>query len=325
MTWSFSAEGRLVLVLLAHAGVDLAHRAVHLVGSRQCVLDRLALRFDSGDLLSDEVAEGLQRVHVAAQVADGVLRAVQAVHRLLDAGDAPLLVLQVAAQLVAPPIQRLHLGGGELLRVDVSVLLLAHSGELFAGRFDLPPQRIGAVLELLEWPLDVEEGGQPILELGCQVDLLAEVLEDRTDPLRVFEGAGDLGLGLLLILGEVGGAVVQALQHLRELDHPLEAPLEISQARGESIHAAGHLLDGLAELTQPIGREVGVLGEGLVAADGRLHVAEDGLHLRKILGVGSIAEQIPEHRTLLGGAARLLVAGLAARRNTLEVSLESER
>src|SRR5262249_31114097 len=115
----------------------------------------------------------------------------------------------------------------------------------------------------------------------------------------VLRGAGDLRRGPLLGLGQIRGAVVQVLQHLRKLHHPLEPPLELAQARGDGVDFAAGLLDRAVELAEPLGREVGAFRELLVAADRLLHGAEDRLHLGDFLGLGSGAKQVPEHRLLL--------------------------
>ena len=110
-----------------------------------------------------DVAERLERLHLAAHVVDGVLDAVHGADRLLDARDPALLVLHVAAVLLAAPIERLHLGHRRLVRVEQTVMLLAQAGQLLAGRVDLAADGLGIAAQQLERLLDLEERFQTVL------------------------------------------------------------------------------------------------------------------------------------------------------------------
>jgi hypothetical protein len=70
-------ERLLVVLLLAHAGIDLPHGALEMVRLGQCPLDRLAVRLERRGLLHHRVAERLERADVAAHAFDRVLDAVE--------------------------------------------------------------------------------------------------------------------------------------------------------------------------------------------------------------------------------------------------------
>jgi hypothetical protein len=295
------AQDRLVVLLLADARVDLTHRAVELVGLADRALDGLALCLERRALLRHDVAERLERLHLAADVVDGVLDAVHGADGLLDAGDAPLLVLHVAAVLLAAPVQRLHLGHRHLVRVEHAIVLLAQARHLLTGRIDLVADRLGVAAQQLERLLDLEERLEPVLERDRDVHLAAQLLEDGANALAFLNRARDLGLGLLLSLRQVLGALVEREQLRRQLGHRLETLLQAREAVDQLVHVGADLDDRFADLLDAFDRGVGALDHGIVALSLALELGENPAHL---FGDFTVLRAVPEqtledcHRSL---------------------------
>ena len=303
-------ERLLVLLLLAHAGVELAHRPLELVRLGERPVDRRALSFERRGLLDHGVAQGLQRADLALDLVDRVLDAVHPAHRLLDAGDAPLLVLERAAQIVAPAVQGLHLRRRELVLIDEPVVMLAQPRQVLARPLDLPADLLGFPPQLVEGLFHLEEGPEAFLEIQGDVHLAAEVLEQRPDLLDLLERLRELGLGAVLVLGQDLGPLVEVLEPGRELRHRREAPFQLLEPRRHGLHLAAGLDDRLAELLELVRRGASALDEGFVAAALLLHLVQDRAHLLgrfPVLGV--VSEQILEH----GWHHTLLLVAPAAR------------
>ena len=284
------AEALLVLLLLPHARVDLAHGPLQFAGLCERAVGGLALRFERDHLVAHEIGRGLQRADLAPDLVDRILHSVHPLHGLLDAGHAPLLVLQGAAEIVAAPLERLHLGHRELVRVDQAVVLLAHADQMLTGPVHLPAERLGVAAQLLERSLDFQERREPILEIQRDIDLLAEILEQRANALCVLKGSGDLGLDALLALRQAFGALFQTLNVRGELRQPGEPLLQVRQPFRHGVELAPRLGDGLAELLQPIGGSPAGFDERLVAAAFLLHLEQGRTH---VLGEFAIFGAIP--------------------------------
>jgi len=223
-------QSPLVLLDLPHAGVDLAHGAIQLVRSGDRAVDRVTLGFEPGRLLRHGVAQRLERADLPSDVLDRLLNAIHPAHRLLDAGDPALLVLQVAAQILATPVQSFHLGQGKLVPVEQAIMLLTQSGHLLARAFDLGPDSIRVAAQELEGPIDLEERLDPILEVEGEVQLAANLLVGRGDLLGVPDDLGDPRLGPPLILRQHLGALGDGLVLVRQLRQRGKPLLQLRQA-----------------------------------------------------------------------------------------------
>ena len=274
-----------VFLLVANAGIELAHRALEILGLRQRAIDGVALPFKRGSPLHHRITQRLERAHFALHGIDRLLHAVHAPHCGFDTLDAPLLVLQPTAQVVATAVQRFHLRHRQLMRVDQAVVLLTQPHQLFGGVLDLVAQRLGIALDLLERLVDVEEGAEAVLQVERLVDLAADFIERRADLLGILDGTCDLRLGQLLPLRELGGARLESLElagHVRQRTEPL---LETIQARCHSVDVTTGLGDRLAQLGQARGSGLDTLQQRLVAAALLLHLLQDVAHLFGEFGV----------------------------------------
>ena len=281
----------LVVLLLARADVDLLHGAIQALRPRQRGLDRLALRLERRALAVHEVGQRLDGGHFALDVVDGVLDAVQTPHRALDDRHPALLVLQVAAQLLAPPVQGFHLGHRQLVRVQQPLMLLAQARHLIARSIDLATQCLGVAAQELERLLDIEKRHQALLELAGDVHLLAQVLEHLADPVRILDRSRDLALGALLTLDKARGARFDLLDlrgHLADRVQPL---LHFLNAVEDAVEIRRRLFDRLAQLQQPCGRQVDALHHALLAHTFLLHRGQDLSHL---LGGVTVLGAVPE-------------------------------
>ena len=202
-------KGLLGVRLLAQPRVELAHGALEVLRLRERAIRGLALGFERGRLLHHRVAERLERRDLALELGHRVLYAVDPAHGLLDAVHAALLVGERAAQLVAPAVERFHLGHRELVRVEQAVLLFALAGELCDDAFDLAAERLGLAAQVLEGLVHPEERLQSGLERLRLVHLVAELLEHHVELARMFQRFDDLLLGPRLPLRERFGTLVE--------------------------------------------------------------------------------------------------------------------
>src|SRR5690606_20726792 len=188
------------LLLPLHALIDLPARLVETVGAGDGAIDGLALHLERGGLLRDVVAQRLERVDPLPDLLHGPLHAIQPAQRLLDRGDAALLVLEGARELLVSALERIGPRGRGLVRIHHPLEVILETCEQLARAVHSPAQVVRLIAELAERSLELEEAADLLLQLLGSIDLPVQLFEQRPDAFGVLRRVRDARFGLALAL-----------------------------------------------------------------------------------------------------------------------------